>query len=98
MNLALIEIETLEKLFEEIADLKRTVFELSKKSTLADGEVEWEYYTLNQALELLGISKKSWYKSYKNIVPRPIPYAQYGDRVWIKKTDIKLFIEKRKLK
>lgn len=98
MNLAVIEIETLEKLFEEIADLKRTVSELSNKSKLPNGEVEWEYYTLNEALELLGITKKSWYKSYKNVVPRPIPYAQYGDRVWIKKKDIKLFIEKRKLK
>lgn len=97
MSFALVEIERLEKLLEEIADLKRSITALSQQGKLPGGENEWEYVTLDEALELLKITKKSWYKSYKNTTPKVIPYTKYGDRIWIKKSDLKKFLEKRRL-
>lgn len=96
MGLVVIETETLEKLFEKIEHLEQSVSSISQFGQLAGGENEWEYYTLDQALELLGVQKKSWYKTYKNTNPKVIPYTQYGDKVWIKKTDLKKFLEKRR--
>lgn len=97
MNLLVIEAEQLEKLIGEIQDLKQAVASIAQFGTLPGGENEWEYYTLKEALELLGIQRRSWYKTYRNTNPKVIPYAQYGDKVWIKKTDLKKFLEKRRI-
>jgi hypothetical protein len=97
MGLALIDIETLDKLFEEISELKKTVSEFNKMKKLPGGENEWEYFTLDEVLSLLKITKKSWYKSYKKTSPTVIPYTQYGDKIWIKKNDLNKFLEIRRL-
>lgn len=97
MGLTLIDIETLEKLFEEIKELKKTVSDFTNNRKLEGGENEWEYFTLDEVLSLLKITKKSWYKSYKNTSPKVIPYTQYGDKVWVKKVDLIKFLEKRRL-
>lgn len=96
MKVVTIEIETLEKLFEEIKNLRESVESLSQAKQLPGGENEWEYYTLDEALKLLGVTKKNWYKTYKNTEPKVIPYTQYGDKVWIKKEDLMRFLEKRR--
>lgn len=97
MAVVVIETETLDKLFEKIDNLERMISSLSQSGQLPGGENEWEYYTLMEALELLGIQRRSWYKTYRNTNPKVIPYAQYGDKVWIKKTDLKKFLEKRRI-
>ncbi len=97
MRLALIDIETLERLFDEISDLKKTVSEFTKIRKLPGGENEWEYFTLDEVLSLLKITKKSWYKSYKNTSPKVIPYTQYGDKIWVRKIDLVKFLEKRRV-
>ncbi|MCX6312820.1 MAG: helix-turn-helix domain-containing protein [Bacteroidetes bacterium] len=97
MAVVVIETETLEKLFAKIDNLERMISSFAQSGQLPGGENEWEYYTLKEALELLGIQRRSWYKTYRNTNPKVIPYAQYGDKVWIKKTDLKKFLEKRRL-
>jgi hypothetical protein len=96
-------ISCIPKILERMEGLVKQVNELQESnSRKIYGKFEWEYYRLDEALQLIGISKAAWRRTWKNKREangdRIIPHATYSSCTWILKSDLRRFIEKRRLK
>ena len=98
MQIKLIDEEVLNNIERTLTELQKFLQQSSQNQQNKNApEKIWEYYTLDEALQLLGIKKKTWYKNYRNTTPKVIPFSKYGDKVWIKKSDLENFLKSRRI-
>lgn len=81
--------DVLDGINEQLAELKELI--MGGRNT--ENQTEW--LDSSTAMKMLGVSSKTW-QEYRN--KRVIPFAQFGRKIYVKRTDLYTFIESHKIK
>jgi hypothetical protein len=74
---------------QEVIEKLDAVESILQKKT--EEEINSEWIDSVKARKLLGVSPKTW-QEYRN--KRVIPFSQFGSKIYVKRSDIKSFMEK----
>ncbi len=74
---------------QEVIEKLDAVESILQKKT--EEEINSEWIDSVKARKLLGVSPKTW-QEYRN--KRIIPFSQFGSKIYVKRSDIKAFMEK----
>ena len=78
-----------DELIEDVKSIKASL-----QSSHAQTNLGEEWIPSNEVLKQLGISRKTWQK-YRN--ERRIPFSQFGRKIYVKRTDLEVFMENHKI-
>ena len=74
-----------DELIEDVKSIKASLQSSHSQTNLGE-----EWIPSNEVLKQLGISRKTWQK-YRN--ERRIPFSQFGRKIYVKRTDLEVFME-----
>ncbi|MCI7386115.1 MAG: helix-turn-helix domain-containing protein [Bacteroides uniformis] len=78
-----------DELIEDIKSIKASLQSSHSQTNLGE-----EWIPSNEVLKQLGISRKTWQK-YRD--ERRIPFSQFGRKIYVKRTDLEVFMENHKI-
>ncbi len=78
-----------DELIEDVKSIKASLQSSHSQTNLGE-----EWIPSNEVLKQLGISRKTWQK-YRN--ERRIPFSQFGRKIYVKRTDLEVFMENHKI-
>ena len=78
-----------DELIEDIKSIKESLQSSHSQTNLGE-----EWIPSNEVLKQLGISRKTWQK-YRD--ERRIPFSQFGRKIYVKRTDLEVFMENHKI-
>ena len=78
-----------DELIEDVKSIKASLQSSHSQTNLGE-----EWIPSNEVLKQLGISRKTWQK-YRN--ERRRPFSQFGRKIYVKRTDLEVFMENHKI-
>lgn len=78
-----------DELIEDVKSIKASLQSSHSQTNLGE-----EWIPSNEVLKQLGISRKTWQK-YRD--ERRIPFSQFGRKIYVKRTDLEVFMENHKI-
>lgn len=89
MNFSVIETETMDKLFQEIAEIKATLSQKQKEELLN------EWLPSETVRKMLKVCQKTW-QNYRD--KKIIAFSQFGSKIYVKRADLEAFLQKHYIK